>query len=138
MPNHAVSILLDKYKSSLKLKKILLLGVAYIANVGDTRHSPSESLYKKLVKKVNGIDCHDPFVSYWEDLGLNMLKELPDFVNYDLIVLAVAHKFYLKLNYTKLMPKNGKTALFDTNGILSKSTVNKVNKMKIPLITIGR
>ena len=138
MPNHAVDILLKKYKSTLKHKRILLLGVSYIANVGDTRHSPSGTLYKKLVDKVNKIDCHDPFISYWNDLDIKLLKKLPNLGDYNIIILAVAHKFYLKLNFTTLIPKNGKTVLFDTNGVLSKSKVNSITKMKIPLLTIGR
>jgi nucleotide sugar dehydrogenase len=138
MPNHAAEILFKKYSSSLKTKKILLLGVSYIAEVGDTRHSPSSTLFKRLINNVNKIDCHDPYVTYWDDLNIKILEELPKFSNYDIIVLAVAHKFYLNLDFPSLMPKNGKTLLFDTNGILSKLKVNEIKKMKIPLITVGR
>ena len=138
MPNHAADILIKKYKSSLKNKKLLLLGVSYIAEVGDTRHSPSETLFKRLINNVNKIHCHDPYVTFWENLNIKVLRDLPKFSNYDVIILAVAHKFYLKLDFTKLMPKSGKTLLFDTNGILCKSEIKNLKNMKIPLLTVGR
>jgi UDP-N-acetyl-D-glucosamine dehydrogenase len=138
MPNHAADVLINKYKGQLKNKKLLLMGVSYIAEVGDTRNSPSEIFYRKVVKQGAIVDCHDPYVNYWNELDINILKKLPNFEKYDAVILAVAHKFYLGLNYINLLVKNDRTILFDTNGILSKVEVDKIKNKKIQLLTIGR
>jgi UDP-N-acetyl-D-glucosamine dehydrogenase len=137
MPLHAIDILLDKFDDNINGVNILLLGVAYKSEVGDTRYSPSEIFYKSALKKGANIDCHDPYLDYWKEIKLNINKKLNSFMNYQVVVLAVAHPLYLKLDYKKLIGKN-KLIFLDTNNILTKKNRNLIRLLKSEILSVGR
>ena len=47
MPLVTINKLYDYFNGDIKNKKILLMGVTYREDVGDTRNSPSETFTKK-------------------------------------------------------------------------------------------
>ncbi len=53
---------LNDRKKALKGARILILGVAYKRDVGDTRESPALEIMQLLRKNGSRIDYHDPFV----------------------------------------------------------------------------
>ena len=57
MPKAAFSLLERAYGKTLSNKKIGLLGVSYRGDVGDTRYSPVQSLYKLLSKIEQKYSC---------------------------------------------------------------------------------
>ena len=137
MPLHALDILLDRFNNDINGVNILLLGVAYKAEVGDTRYSPSELFYKTAFKKGALIDCHDPYLDYWQEIKLDMVKKLSSFNKYQVVVLAVAHPEYLKLDFKKLIGKK-KLIFLDTNNILTKRNRNLIKLFKSEILSIGR
>lgn len=48
-------------------EKVLLLGVSYLNDVGDTRYTPVEAFYDHLEMEGCAIHLHDPHVKYWEE-----------------------------------------------------------------------
>jgi len=90
-------------KNQIKNSKILVFGVAYKKDIGDTRESPALKIIEDLLKKKARISYHDPFVPVLEianqklksiKLSLRTLKDadclliLTDHSNYDYEDLA--------------------------------------------------
>ncbi|MCH1430150.1 MAG: nucleotide sugar dehydrogenase [Chlamydiales bacterium] len=99
MPNWVVDKIqdcLNDHKKPLKGSKVLILGVAYKANIGDMRESPSLEIMELLEKKGALVDYHDPFIpvipnnrDYAEFKGK---ESSPYSEEYDCFVLATHHK----------------------------------------------
>ena len=66
------------FKNDLKGVKILLLGVTYKEDIGDTRNSPSELFFKKMLSMGAKVEAHDPLVDYWNELNMKVNKTIPD------------------------------------------------------------
>ena len=65
MPNYVVariSELMNKKEILLKNSKILILGVAYKKDIGDTRESPALDIIDSLLKKSVNLSFYDPHV----------------------------------------------------------------------------
>ena len=85
---------------SLKGARILVLGVAYKADISDMRESPSVKLIQLLQGAGSDISYHDPFVPEFEEHGV-LLKSVPlDPPAYDAVVIATAHT---GIDYAKLV-----------------------------------
>jgi UDP-N-acetyl-D-glucosamine dehydrogenase len=91
---------------SVKGSKILLLGVAYKADVDDERESPSFVLLEKLEAKGAKVDFHDPFVPAIrpsrEHQKLTGKKSVPITTSADLVVIATAHGPFKTHDFSKL------------------------------------
>src|SRR5688572_19589209 len=76
MPYYAFQFLDSQYEGSLKGKKVLLLGVSYLNDVGDTRYTPVQGFYEQLEAAGCNITLHDPHVPYWEEKALKVNPDL--------------------------------------------------------------
>ena len=74
-------------QKSLKGSKILLLGVAYKADIGDVRESPAEKLLTLLRNAGADVAYHDPYVSEFD--GLSSVPLDPK--SYDCVAVVTAH-----------------------------------------------
>jgi UDP-N-acetyl-D-glucosamine dehydrogenase len=107
MPDYVVSKVLDVLNDlgkAVKGSKILILGLAYKANVDDCRESPSFVLMENLVRKGAEIEYHDPYVP--------SIPETRDHVHftgkqsvaiedkYDLILLSTDHAEYKTFDFS--------------------------------------
>ena len=110
---------LNDFGKPMKGSKILVLGLAYKANVDDDRESPSYSLMEKLEEKGAIVDYNDPFIPV-----IKPTRDHPKFIgkksveiskNYDLILIATAHDNYKKVDFLEL-----KIPIVDTRNILPK------------------
>ena len=137
MPLVTLNKLKDYFDDDLNGKKILLMGVTYRQDVGDTRFSPSEIFVKEARLCGAEIIAHDPLVDYWNELNMDIKTELPDSTDYDAIVFAVPHKEYADINLNKWIIQNG-TLLFDANNVLSKQQVSEIKQNKLNYMSIGR
>lgn len=136
MPNNTVHLLEDVL-GSLKDKKLLLLGVSYRQDIGDTRHAPSEIFYKAVKEKGASIKAHDPYVPYWEEVNGNMLTELPDVFGFDAIVFAVPHVDYKHIDFKKWVGDN-KICIVDANNVLTERQRNDILRLNLVFKSIGR
>lgn len=105
MPDFVVSRVFDALNSvgkPLKGSKILLLGLAYKANVDDYRESPSFVLMEKLEERGATVSYNDPFIP-----KIQPTREHAHFTGrisvdigpgYDLILVSTAHDVYQQLD----------------------------------------
>jgi nucleotide sugar dehydrogenase len=98
MPLHTLE-LIKQACPHLEDKHVVILGVSYLENVGDTRHSPSKLLYDELVESDAIVSVHDPLVKVWPELGnLRVSQDIEKTLcDADIVVFAVGHQQYLEL-----------------------------------------
>jgi UDP-N-acetyl-D-glucosamine dehydrogenase len=85
---------------SLNGAKVLVVGVAYKADIGDTRESPALKLIKLLRGAGADISYHDPFVPELGDEGLGSAELDP--AAHDCVVIVTAHSH---IDYADLVDK---------------------------------
>jgi len=108
MPDHVVKVsfeALNNEGKSIKGSKILLLGLAYKANVDDDRESPTYKLIEKFEALGANVSYNDPFVpvipmtrEHAEYAGRRSKAEVSD--DYDLIVLSTGHDVYKQHDFS--------------------------------------
>ena len=116
MPNYVISRiseLMNKKEILLKNSKILLLGVAYKKDIGDTRESPAIDIIESLLEKSAEVSFYDPYV---DELIVNkesILKEqdLESISNYDMVIIHTPHTSFNDIDF-----ENIKSLIFDTTG----------------------
>jgi UDP-N-acetyl-D-glucosamine dehydrogenase len=104
MPYHCRSLVSQALnhgrRRSLNGSKVLLLGVAYKADIGDTRESPALKLIELLRNAGADVAYHDPFVPALEDVGLASVDLDP--TAHDCVVIVTAHS---QLDYAEIVDK---------------------------------
>jgi UDP-N-acetyl-D-glucosamine dehydrogenase len=107
MPDYVISKVSDTLNNqgkALKGSTILILGLAYKANVDDCRESPTFVLMEKLQAKGTLVDYHDPFVPVIpetrEHPHLTGKKSVRINDSYDLILLATDHDEYKDFDFS--------------------------------------
>ncbi len=109
-------------KIKLPNKKILILGVAYKANIDDIRESPALRIANILKKKGYNFDYSDPYVDkiVFKDKVLKSKKLTSSlFKKYPIVLILTDHK---KFNY-RLISKRAKY-IFDTRNTLKSRNIN--------------
>lgn len=119
-------------------KRILLLGVSYRQDVGDTRNSPSTTFAAEAVKQGASVIPVDPFVSYWSEMDLEVAKSLPAPSEFDAVVLAVPHGDFREIDFKDLLKDRSDIAVIDAGNVLTEEQRGAVKTMNNPLISIGR
>ena len=124
-------------------KKFLLMGVSYRHNIDDTRNSPTEKLYNKIIKYNAKIFVNDPVVKYWSEKKIIPDNKILDFKEIDIIIFCVSHDSYKKINFLKKLINVKSIIIYDANNVLSKKQIiqikNMINKnKKIQFFSEGR
>jgi UDP-N-acetyl-D-glucosamine dehydrogenase len=109
MPDYVVSTVMEALNDQgkhVKGSKILLLGLAYKANVDDERESPSYRLMEKLEHMGARVSYNDPYIpairptrEYAKFAGRKSVAVSGDF---DLILIATPHDEYRKIDFSSL------------------------------------
>ena len=106
MPDFVVNRVMEALNDAgkpLKGSKILMLGLAYKANVDDDRESPSYHLIEILEERGAAVSYNDPYIP-----TIRPTREFPKFAGrksveisnaFDLILIATAHDEYKKINF---------------------------------------
>ena len=119
----------------------MLLGVSYRSDVGDTRYTPVEPFYNYLIKDGANIQVHDPYVRYWEEIGIEVDESIDKVFESDLniVVITTAHKEYRDSEcLIKLILKKEKLFIFDTVGLFSNSQISQLSeKHKVKVVGRG-
>ena len=84
MPAYIVSRV-AKDVGSLKGKKVVVVGIAYKANVSDTREAPAVSVIDELKKQGAEVSWHDPVVGTWNEQKSHELK------GFDIAIVVTKH-----------------------------------------------
>lgn len=130
---------LNKIKKLLngsESKKLLLCGVSYRQDVGDTRYSPSEIFICEAVKQGFEVDCYDPMIKYWQELDMKLPDKLPDLNNYDAIVVTVGHNEFKSDEFARKLSSLD-CLIFDANNVLTDSQISILNGKNIKFIGRG-
>ena len=137
MPHYAFDFMKKAFAlDSIINKKILLLGVSYRSDVGDTRYSPVEPFYLNCVDNKAIVDTHDPYVQYWEEINIKVSQDLEEKLDmtWDIIVFSAAHSEYKNPKVISKISKMSNVKVLDTLGILKEKDIvelNKNNKVKV-------
>jgi UDP-N-acetyl-D-glucosamine dehydrogenase len=122
MPDYVISKVADALNDqgkALKGSKILVLGLAYKANVDDCRESPSFVLMEKLEAKGAVVDYHDsylPVVPPTREHAHFTGKQSVQIENaYDLILLSTDHSEYKDFDFS-----NYSCPIVDTRNCIKK------------------
>ena len=103
--------------------KVLLLGFTFKEDCPDVRNTRVIDIYNELRNFDVNVEIYDPWANPKEvkrDYGIEILSSFPS-DNYSALVLAVAHKEFLKLDL-KLLAQNG--VIFDVKGVLPREIVD--------------
>lgn len=140
MPYYAFDFLQSQYKGSLKGKKVLLLGVSYLNDVGDTRYTPVQGFFEQLQEAGCEVVLHDPHVVYWEEKEMKLNNELAPLLKdaYDVVIITTGHKDYRNNPemINSLLEKKP-AFIYDTIGVLSNDEIKKLSAKHIVKV-IGR
>jgi UDP-N-acetyl-D-glucosamine dehydrogenase len=140
MPYYAFDHLQSQYNAPFKGKKVLLLGVSYLNDVGDTRYTPVQGFFEQLANAGCDITLHDPHVVYWEEKDLKVNSDLLALINqpYDIVVITTGHKDYRNNPaLIKALLAQKASFIYDTIGILTKDEIDTL-KTKHTVKVIGR
>ena len=126
MPNYVVariSELMNKQEILLKNSKILILGVAYKKDIGDTRESPALDIIESLLEKSVDISYYDPHV---DELTVNKRsiareENLENLSNFDLILIHTPHSKFQEINFDSVA-----SLIFDSTGSFTISNANRL------------
>jgi nucleotide sugar dehydrogenase len=136
MPSRACERLRQKL-GSLSGKRILLLGLAYRPDVGDTRSSPSFDFWRDAEQDGAIILPHDPLVASGPETGGHDPSVMPAAGGVDAVVFAVDHQFYRDFDFEAWLEGN-RPAMFDTNGVLPRERREEFRRLGCAVISVGR
>jgi UDP-N-acetyl-D-glucosamine dehydrogenase len=129
MPDHVVQKIasaLNQEAKSIQGSKILLIGIAYKANVDDDRESPSYVLFEKLRNLGAVVDYYDPHVpvirpsrEHAHLAGIESIEWSATAINsFDLVLICTAHG---EVDYNALAT-NAKIIVDTRNAMAAYST----------------
>jgi len=109
----------------IKGAKSLILGFTFKENCPDIRNTRVIDIYRELSQFGLHVDIHDPLANKEEVKNQYnvILNNYINILDYDSIIIAVAHNEFRALDFKNLKPK-GKTIIFDTKGFLDKKLVD--------------
>jgi len=119
--------------------RIALYGITYIADVADTRHSPSETFIRAAEKAGAKVYPIDPFIGYWQEMKRtvsNEIKDMPQDTN--VLVLAVKHTALNALDI-KLLVKQfpNLKGVVDANHVLTEKQALDLKHSNIDFYHLG-
>ena len=130
MPQHVVNKVIEALNArgkAVRGSKILILGVAYKADIEDVRESPAISVIDRLLRLEGDVDYHDPYVIDLEREGLAMRSVMltPDRIaGTDLVVIITAHK---SIDYDMLLEHA--QGVLDTRNALKGRNSPKIRRL---------
>ncbi len=140
MPLHTLELIQEEFPE-LKDLKVAILGVSYLEDLGDTRHSPTEILVKQLNERWANVKVDDPYVTYWAemetyDIGKNPYETVKDA---DVIVFAVGHTQYKNIDPEKLVKNfDKKPLIIDCSNFLSDEKIKKFKELGCIVKGVGK
>jgi UDP-N-acetyl-D-galactosamine dehydrogenase len=116
--------LMIKKDITVKASNILMLGITFKENCPDIRNTKAIDIYHELKTYNLNVDVYDPWASADEvnhEYGITSLTALPK-IQYDAIILAVAHKTFESLNLDHIKKDNA--VVYDVKAVLPKEMVD--------------
>ena len=118
---------MEKKKINIKNSKILIMGLTFKENCSDVRNSGVKMVFERLKKYTDNIDLYDPWTDSEEIkkiYGINSQQTL-DKNNYDGIIMAVAHKIFIKMGKIKILDLCKKNhVIYDLKYLFTKDQID--------------
>lgn len=141
MPMHTFDVIQKHFKGAIKNKKIALVGISYLNNVGDTRYAPVELLYDMLIKNGAQISLADPYVNFWEERNRDVnstvepvLAEQPE-----VLVFCTKHnEFIANAALKNFILAAADLLIVDACGLLDAEMITEIKNKQHTLRIIGR
>ncbi len=114
--------LMAQYELPIKGGKVLILGLTFKEDCPDIRNSKVVDVIEELKSYGTEVSVYDPHANAADVLheyNIPLISTLEE--AYDAIVLAVSHKEFADLPWTKIRMKN--SVVFDVKGFLDKSLI---------------
>ncbi len=108
----------------VKGAKILILGITFKENCPDIRNTKVVDIYHTLEEYTRRITVYDPWAhpdQVMHEYGVEVTATLPE-DRYDAVILAVAHKEFLRLDVRSLVKEGG--VIYDVKGVLPRDLVD--------------
>lgn len=140
MPTHTVDLVKEEFPK-LKDLKVCLLGVSYLEEVGDTRHSPSYTLVRLLKEEWANVICHDFYVEFWAEMETEKVYSDIDYVlkGAEVVIFGVGHNEYRELKPEDLIKKTGtKPLIIDCSNFLDDEKIKKYLDLGCKVKGIGK
>jgi UDP-N-acetyl-D-galactosamine dehydrogenase len=102
----------------VKGSNILVLGITFKENCPDVRNTKAVDLIESLKSYGVNVDVYDPWASpveVFNEYNIECKNELPTKI-YEAVVLAVAHKQFLDIDFNKIKFENG--IVYDIKGVI--------------------
>lgn len=137
MPQHVVDLIsktLTHNDKSIKDSAITVLGIAYKANVSDTRYSPAEKIIPSLVNNGSRVFVFDPFSK--DDFGGETISDVWEAIaKSDLVLVVTDHDEFKKYSLEKIQDSMRKPAIIvDTRRVFDAS---QAESLGIKYVAIG-
>jgi nucleotide sugar dehydrogenase len=140
MPDYTFK-LLKRETSNLRDKNITILGISYLNDIADTRHTPVKSFFDKCIDEGAIVNLHDPVVSFWDDKDLAIDTDIYHLKNklHDIAIFTIGHQQYLDLTANDILSLfKGVKIIIDANNIINDKTAIQLSEMGIKLIGVGK
>ncbi len=102
--------------------KVLVLGITFKENCPDVRNTRVIDIIGELKKYHINVETYDPLADkeeVKEEYGIDLVESIGR--DYRAIILAVAHKEFESIDFTKI---RGKSVVYDVKGVLPGSSVD--------------
>ena len=127
MPLHTIELIKEEHPI-LEDLIVCVLGVSYLEELGDTRHSPSETLVRILNESWAIVKAHDPYVDYWAEMeNIHVLSDRKTALSdADVVIFAVGHKEYRDYDPAEVVKLSGKKPLIiDCSNFLTDKKISQ-------------
>ena len=130
---------LEENLGTLERKRILLAGVSYKSDVGDTRFSPALPFYQHAIQKGAYLDLTDPLADSLSDVTVHREITSFDFNEFDAVVFAVNHPQYNDEKLTDaLLNVSESVLIFDACNLIDTLGIMEHVHMKNNIYIIGK
>ena len=122
----AVVKLLIKNDFQIKNAKVLVLGITFKENCPDVRNTRVVDVIQNLKEFETEVTVFDPWANSSEvkrEYGIDIFNKIPN-EKFDAIVLAVAHREFLSIDFSKFLNENG--IIYDVKGVLDCEVQGKL------------
>ena len=141
MPLFAYQFLCEQLKKQdLSELRVLLLGVSYRGDVGDTRYSPVELFCKLLRNAGCNVRAHDYFVDYWPECDMSVESSLSSALEggADVIAITAGHSDYRdNAELAAWLDDRDTCVVYDTLGLLSEDEIQSFGR-RHEILVLGR
>jgi UDP-N-acetyl-D-glucosamine/UDP-N-acetyl-D-galactosamine dehydrogenase len=116
--------LMINHDLNVKQANVLLLGITFKENCPDVRNTRVVDIIRELASYGIDVTVYDPWANpadVQHEYGLHIITELPEERKFDSVVLAVAHKKFLNIDWRTRVKQGG--VIYDVKGCLDRSVI---------------